>query len=359
MIPPMPPTRRDVLAAGLAAVAAPSLARASAREASPLGLVIHSFPVRVAATRDRPPAERFAEPRRFLEYAKGLGARGVQVGIGAPDDAEAERLREAAASAGMTLEGIVTCPKDESDAARFEAEVRAASRAGATILRTAMLSGRRYEAFDSLDAYRDFARRSGASLALALPIAARHGARLAVENHKDWRLGEMVALLERFAPEGLGVCLDTGNSMALLEDPMEVVEALARWTITTHFKDMGVEAWERGFRLAEVPLGEGVLDLPRVVRALRSANPSVPLNLEMITRDPLDVPCLADRYWATMPDLPARQLARALAFVRDHPPRRPLPRASGLEAGARLRAEDENIRICLSYSRDRFSSDSI
>ena len=45
----------------------------------------------------------------------------------------------------------------------------------------------------------------------------------------------------------------------------------------------------------------------------------------MITRDPLSVPCITDRYWATFADLPARELARTLALVRAHPPREPLP----------------------------------
>ena len=42
-----------------------------------------------------------------------------------------------------------------------------------------------------------------------------------------------------------------------------------------------------------------MLDLPRIVRTLKSARPEIRLNLEMITRDPLKVPCLSDRYWTT------------------------------------------------------------
>ena len=44
----------------------------------------------------------------------------------------------------------------------------------------------------------------------------------------------------------------------------------------------------------------------------------------MITRDPLKVPCLTDRYWATFADLPGRHLARTLSLVRSHL-RDPLP----------------------------------
>ena len=46
--------------------------------------------------------------------------------------------------------------------------------------------------------------------------------------------------------------------------------------------------------------------------------PEIRLNLEMITRDPLEVPCLTPKYWATFEDLPARHLARSLTMVRDH-----------------------------------------
>jgi sugar phosphate isomerase/epimerase len=252
----------------------------------------------------------------------------------------------------MDLEGIVTLPRDEGDLARFEAEIRTARRAGAVIVRTTMFPGRRYETFDSLDAFRRAADRAAFSLSLAAPIVVRHGVRLAVENHKDLRADELVALLKRIGSDHVGTCVDTGNSMALLEDPMEVVEALAPWAVTTHFKDMGVEEFERGFRIAEVPLGAGVLDLPRIIRTLRAARPEIHFNLEMITRDPLDVPCLGDRYWATFPDLPGRHLARSLSYVRAHPPRRPLPRVAQLGLPERLRIEDENIRQCLAYARD-------
>ena len=171
-------------------------------------------------------------------------------------------------------------------------------------------------------------------------MVARHGILLAVENHKDWRADELLAILKRVGNDHVGVCLDTGNSVALLEDPMDVIEALAPGPFTTHFKDMGLDEYRDGFLLAEVPLGSGVLDLPRAVRILRAARPEIRFNIEMITRDPLRVPCLAEKYWATFPDLPGRHLARTLSLVRDHPPSRPLPRISQLPRDEQLRAED-------------------
>jgi 3-oxoisoapionate decarboxylase len=348
----MATTRRDLLAAGLLAIATPGAAPAEMRARNPLGLVIHSFPVRSSGDRDRRPEDRLADPIRFLDHGRSLGARGVQVAIGVRDDAYADSLRARAEAASMDLEGIVSLPRDEGDLPRFEADIRTAKRAGATIARTALLSGRRYEVFATLAAFREQADRAARSLALAAPVVARHGVRLAVENHKDLRAEELVAVLKKLGSDHVGTCVDTGNSMALLEDPMEVVEALAPWAITTHFKDMGVEEYSRGFRIAEVPLGAGVLDLPRMVRTLRAARPEIPFNLEMITRDPLDIPCLDDRYWSTFPDLPGRQLARALSFARAHVPDHPLPRVSPLGPDERLRLEDANILRSLEYARE-------
>ena len=185
-------------------------------------------------------------------------------------------------------------------------------------------------------------------------MVARHGIRLAVENHKDWRADELIAVLKRVGNDHVGVCLDTGNSIALLEDPMEVVEALAPRAFTTHFKDMGLEEYREGFLLAEVPLGTGVLDLPRVVRVVRAARPEIRLNLEMITRDPLKVPCLTEGYWATFPDLPgAAPRPRSLARPRPSAERSLCRASARCLATEQLRAEDENVRRCLAFARDQ------
>ena len=69
-------------------------------------------------------------------------------------------------------------------------------------------------------------------------MVAREDVLLAIENHKDWRVDELVDILRRLKSGHVGVCVDFGNSIALLEDPMEVVEAMAPFAFTTHVKDM-------------------------------------------------------------------------------------------------------------------------
>jgi hypothetical protein len=118
---------------------------------------------------------------------------------------------------------------------------------------------------------------------------------------------------------------------------------------------MGVEESPDGFLLAEVPLGDGFLDLKGIVGTLKKARPGLRLSLEMITRDPLRIPCLTDDYWATLDRVPGRDLGRVLALVKKHAPKDPLPRTSKLSADDQRAAEDRNVRRCLAYGRERLA----
>jgi sugar phosphate isomerase/epimerase len=253
----------------------------------------------------------------------------------------------------MHVEGSVRLPRDAADVERFAAEMRTAQACGARVVRTVLLAGRRYEVFDSAAAFRTFAAEGRAALLRARPVVERFNLRLAVENHKDLEAKALLDLLKEVDSPNVGVCVDTGNNIALLEEPHEVVEALAPFAFSTHIKDMGVEEAGDGFLLAEVPLGQGFLDLPRVLATLRKARPEVRFNLEMMTRDPLRIPCLGEKYWATMEHVPARRLARLLTLVRRQASRQPLPRVSGLSAAERLKREDDNVRLCLRHAREK------
>jgi 3-oxoisoapionate decarboxylase len=196
------------------------------------------------------------------------------------------------------------------------------------------------------DAVEQFHRQ----IAAAVPIVERHRMPLGIENHKDWRVEQQVELLEHYSSEFLGCCLDTGNNISILEDPMETIEKLAPWTFNVHFKDMGMEEYQDGFLLSEVPLGEGVLDLPRAVHVIRRARPDVRFSLEMIVRDPLVVPCLTDDYWASFEEVNGRDLARTLARIRKTDRRGPLPHIRGLTNAERTALEYELVDKCIRYA---------
>jgi hypothetical protein len=177
---------------------------------------------------------------------------------------------------------------------------------------------------------------------LAEPVARRHGVSIGIENHKDFHAPELVEMLRKLSSQHIGATIDTGNSLALLEDAMEVVEALAPYAVSTHVKDMAVREHEDGFLLSEVPVGEGMLDLNRLLQVIEKANPRATLNLEMITRDPLHIPCFRESYYATFPDKPASVLGRAMLQVRKHQATS-LPSMAGKETDAALAYEEDNI----------------
>ncbi len=96
-------------------------------------------------------AEGFRAPLNFLEFCHARGAGGVQVPIQASDADDAMKIRARAEAWGMYVEGTIRMPRDAQDIERFDADVRASREAGATVLRTVLFSGRRYEVFDSAE----------------------------------------------------------------------------------------------------------------------------------------------------------------------------------------------------------------
>jgi 3-oxoisoapionate decarboxylase len=275
---------------------------------------------------------------QFLEHAHSLGAAGIQ----APPLGDLEKIRERANSLGMFVEAIVSLSS-------FEKNVQNAKTMGATCVRV-NAGGRRYEDFSTLADFQNFQTKALNGIKIAVPIAEKFKIPLAIENHKDWTVDQQVAILKSYSTEYLGACLDFGNNIALCEDPMEVAQKLAPYTITTHVKDMGVEPYADGFLLSELRLGEGFLDLRKIVSLLR---PGTHFNLEMITRDPLKIPCLTDRYWATFPEVKADQLARVLHLVQQHSTK--LPRVSQLPKESLLQTIEENNTACLDYAREKMT----
>lgn len=302
---------------------------------------------------------RFATPQRILsadrlmEIAQQVGAGGAHGGLTEVTLEWAHRTRRMKEELGMYLEIQTFLPRP--DPAEFEAFVKIAKEAGATSLRVVCLLGRRYELMNTLADWKQAVSGFHTQIEDALPIVERYRMPLGIENHKDWRVDEQVALLERYSSEYLGVSLDTGNNLSILDDPMETVEKLAPWTFNVHFKDMQMEECETGFLLSEVPLGDGMLDLPKMVATIRRAKPDVNFSLEMIVRDPLLVPCLTDNYWATFPDVNGRDLARYLSWIRSRDTRAKLPRISGLDPEQRLALEHQCVDRSIQYAREHLS----
>jgi sugar phosphate isomerase/epimerase len=320
-----------------------------------MGIVVHSYASRWNSKDESQKYPGFKNAIDLIEHCASINAGGVQVGVKDWSVDFGKKVRDIREKRGLFLEGSIGLPKKPEDVPAFENEVISTREAGAKVLRTVCLNGRRYETFDSLKAFQEFKKNSIASLQLAEPIVRKHKMKLAVENHKDWRADELVSLIKLIDSEWVGTTVDFGNSIALLEDPMEVVKTLAPYGFSTHVKDMGVEECGDGFRLSEVPLGAGILDLPAMVAICQQHNPDINFCLEMITRDPLEIPCLTPNYWSTFDGLPASELARTIRMVKKNASQTPLPRVAQLTAEERLGVEEKNILSSLTFSSERLN----
>lgn len=346
-------TRRGALAVGALALAATACAAPPVpKKITGLGLVIYNCAIRRKALLERNSKIDLFEPLAFLQHCKSLGAGGMQANLGVLDSGRVRGLRDFAEQHALFIDAIIMPPQDQADLARFEAEVRTAAEVGVQAARTVVMPGRRYEQFRSLAEFREAAAKAQRMLELAAPIVEKHRVRLAVENHKDQRIDERLALYKHLGSEFIGATVDTGNSFALLDDPYAAVEALAPYAFTVHLKDQAVLADADGFLLGDVPLGDGCFDLKRMVAALRKAKPQLRMVLELITRDPLKVPCLTEGYWATFPTVSGGDLARTLRIVREHPATN-LQQVSPLSADKQLVLEDANIAASLTYAREK------
>ncbi len=319
------------------------------------GLAFTSFAVRLRRGRDlvRGTGAPGLTAEAFVDLLKQFGADGGQMDItqlSSIEPAYLDGVKRRFDESKLFLE-LAVGGKALEDEARYAEVARVAKRLGVTRLRVALLSGRRYEDFKTREAWTEFAEHWRAVLPRAKPYLEKHEIAVGIENHKDFRTEELVALIRSVDSPWLGACVDFGNNVSFLEDPLETAAALAPYAVTTHLKDMALRPYEKGFELSEVPLGEGICPLAKMIEVLQKARPGIPICLEMITRDPLLVPYRDDGYWTSFGGRDAKLLARFEAELLSRASRDPLPRVSGLPIEAMIAKEDENVRLCTDHAR--------
>jgi 3-oxoisoapionate decarboxylase len=146
------------------------------------------------------------------------------------------------------------------------------------------------------------------------PTLREYGIAVAVETHADATADEILAILDLFAPEVVGVTLDTGNLPMRLDDPIVAVERLAPRVLATHVKDAVLAFTQRGLCWQARPVGSGILPMPDILAVLQRANPSLMLSIELHPRT-YDLPIFEPAWLSYFPELRPDSLAAVVRLA--------------------------------------------
>ena len=207
-------------------------------------------------------------------------------------------LRSLAQENGLEIEPYVRSPFDLIGPASAQARtamvdsLKAAKELGGPVMRTAYGNDGLARTRFGPTPLPEHMKLLASNLQEAAKLAESEGVVLAIENHCDFSGREWAGVFAQVDSERIRCALDTGNGIAIFWDPMDDTEALARWVVTTHIKDMRVTENRRPdkgrsprvpFGLTGCPIGEGNVDVLAIIRRLVKECPlhaQVPLIVE-------------------------------------------------------------------------------
>jgi sugar phosphate isomerase/epimerase len=110
-------------------------------------------------------------------------------------------------------------------------------------------------------------------------LCARYGVRVAYENGSEKDVSQILSLIQG-GNEWIGVNIDTGNMAAQGGDPVQAIREMGERIMHVHFKDVPDVGSHRC-----VALGEGIVDVPGVIRELQALGYDGWLSIEIETGD--------------------------------------------------------------------------
>jgi sugar phosphate isomerase/epimerase len=175
------------------------------------------------------------------------------------------------------------------------------------------------------------------------------GIRIAIENHAgDMQSHQLKTLIEEAGRDFVGACLDSGNPLWTLEDPLVALETLYPYVLTSHVRDSDVWKVPEGAAVAWVRMGEGNVRIDEYVRQYVARCPGKALSLESIVTGPRVYAYRDPAFWDAYRDVPAWEFQRFVEIAERGAPRSAPPR---LDADAARLREREDLEASLAYTK--------
>jgi sugar phosphate isomerase/epimerase len=314
--------RRTFLQSAAGLTVAQVQAQTPAAPANPIRLGFDSYSVRSFGW----------HAMELLDYTAKLKLDGIQFSsLGDFETLEPAYLgtvKQRAAELGIRIDAGIGCicqssrgsnPKDGSPSDYLSRGLRAASALGAASMRCYLGARADRSGSKPIEALMEEVVRSFRSVRSQ---AVDSGVMIALENHSgDLEADEVKSIIEESGKDYVGSCLDSGNPMWLLEDPLYALEVLGPYVVTTHIRDSAVWEHPRGAAFQWVALGDGNIDFTKFIAKYRQVCPGATMQLEIITgRPPSVLPYLEPAYWKAQPKMRAEKLSRFLAIARNGAP---------------------------------------
>jgi sugar phosphate isomerase/epimerase len=177
------------------------------------------------------------------------------------------------------------------------------------------------------------------------------GVKLAVENHGgDLQAREMKMMVEAVGTDVMGVCLDSGNPVWMLEDPHMTLEMLVPYAETSHVRDSAVWKTPEGINVRWVNMGDGNVDIDGWIKKFLAAKPGLPIIFENLVSGRPRVHAIYDpKFWDNWKKMPASEFSRFLAIADKGAPKPATPLPAGKTAGQQ---KIEDLEICVKYTRE-------
>jgi sugar phosphate isomerase/epimerase len=106
-----------------------------------------------------------------------------------------------------------------------------------------------------------------------IPLIEKYGMKIAVENHCDLFADEVIWLVEQLHHPLIGACLDTMNSLVLMEGIEECVKKMAPYAFCCHFCDIKIVVDADGTHSIGTTIGQGDIDCVKIMQELRANAP--------------------------------------------------------------------------------------
>jgi len=281
-----------------------------------------------------------------MDAAVEWGLEGVEFPLPALNEGAIAWLKDALESRGLKF--VCDCIMlTDAEPEYLRAYLQAAAALGARVVRSTLsgiLCGERWRLPEGWDArLQEVADR----LKDALPYAEALGLSIAMENHQDATTADLLRLAEMVEGHpAYGITLDAGNPLAVGEDPVEAATALSPWIRHIHMKDYTIHFAPEGYRLVRCAAGDGVVDFPAILSAVRSNGFPVLPGCEIAAQATRTIPWLEEKWWTSFPPRAATSLLGPLRILWEKGRPASEPYSSAWERGedsAVVAAEERDI----------------